>query len=101
MIIRLSDEEDKMGLLVNQYKENGTKVLDTMTQKRAEEKLSMRRVLQDKKNSIMYTYNEAKKSISRTAEKLKEAPINLFEKEWRNRQSYIRDRIVKAGSNGK
>ncbi|KAF4631721.1 hypothetical protein G7Y89_g6408 [Cudoniella acicularis] len=96
MIIKLSNEEDKMELLIDQYKENGTKVLDKLTQKRVEEKSTMRRILQQKKKNMISAYTEAKKSISKTAEKLKEAPIALFEKEWRSRQNSIRDRISKA-----
>ena len=49
-----------MGLLVDQYKENGTKILDHLSEKRDAEKAEILENLRQKKKEMISTYSEAK-----------------------------------------
>jgi hypothetical protein len=97
VIIRLADEEDKMGLLVEEYKDNGTKILDNLAQKRAEEKSKMLHSLEQKKNAMVTTYTVAKESISKAVEKLKQRPLGRVDKDWGKKQDLIREKMGPGG----
>jgi restriction endonuclease S subunit len=93
VIIRLADEEDKMDLLVEEYKENGAKILDNISQKRAEERSKMLESLEEKKNTMITVYAATRKSISSSMGKLKQRPVGPLAKDWQTEQDFIRDKV--------
>lgn len=94
----MADEEDKMDLLVQEYKENGAKILDNLAQKRAQEKSKMLASLEEKKNTMVKVYAATKQSISRTMEKVKQQPVGSFEENWRIEQEFIREKMRQGGA---
>ncbi|PVH85783.1 hypothetical protein DL98DRAFT_568089 [Cadophora sp. DSE1049] len=93
LIIRLSSEEDKMDLLVDQYKENGTKLLDSLQKKRENERGTLFRNLDQKKSEMAAVFGESKDAIMETEESLREHSTSHFEREWRRKQNAIRKQI--------
>ena len=93
LITRLSSEEDKMDLLVDQFKENGTKLLDSLQKKRENEKRTLFRNLDQKKSDMAAVFGEAKDVIMETEESLREHSTSHFEREWRRKQSAIHKQI--------
>lgn len=96
VIIRLSGQEEKMDLLVEQYKDNGTKLLDSVVEKREDERAAISDKLDKKKSEMASAYSEAKDVIMETAESLRENPTIGFENEWRNNQEGIRKKITEG-----
>jgi hypothetical protein len=92
MIIHLSKEEDKAGLLVGQYKQNGTKILDNLTRKRETERATILQKLNHKKREMVSIYAEAKEVVTEAAEDLKDS-ISHFENDWRKQQQAIQEKI--------
>jgi hypothetical protein len=92
MIIHLAKEEDKAGLLVDQYKQNGTKILDNLTRKRETERTTILQKLDQRKKEMVSIYTEAKEFVMETAEDLKDS-IGHFEKDWRKQQQAIQEKI--------
>jgi len=86
-----------MGLLVEEYKENGTKVLDNLAQKRAGEKSKMRHNLTEKKKAIVTNYTATRSSISKLVEQLKQRPLTRVDKEWCSKQNLIREQMDQGG----
>lgn len=82
-----------MGLLVDQYKENGTKILDELTQKRDVEKAQILENLGQKTKEIVSMYTDAKKFVMKTEADLEENSISVFEKQWRKKQEDIQRQI--------
>ncbi|KAK6587347.1 hypothetical protein PZA11_000637 [Diplocarpon coronariae] len=93
MLIRLSEEEDKMDLLVDQYKENGTKILNSLAKNRENERSLIVRKLDDKKAEMASTYSSAQIIIKETIGDLKKNPTSQTEKDWRKNQEKIRKEI--------
>lgn len=94
VVIRLSDEEDKMDLLVREYDENGSKLVDNLIKKRELDRATIGSNLDGKKAEMMKVYSEAKDFVMDTAKDLKDAPTSRFEKEWHKRQDSIRKNIA-------
>jgi gas vesicle protein len=92
MIIHLANEEDKAGLLVGQYKQNGSKILDNLTRKRETERATILQKLNQKKKEMVSIYTEAKEFVMETAEDLKDS-IDHFEKDWQKQQQAIQEKI--------
>jgi hypothetical protein len=63
--------EAKAGLLVGQYKQNGTKILDNVTRKQETERATILQKLNQKKKEIVSIYTEAKEFVMETVEDLK------------------------------
>jgi F0F1-type ATP synthase gamma subunit len=82
-----------MDLLVEEYKENGAKVLDNIAQKRAEEKTKMLESLEEKKNTMIIVYAATRKSISSTVGKLKQRSVGPLAKDWQTEQDFIREKV--------
>lgn len=82
-----------MGLMVSEYKENGIKILDTMAQKRANEKSQMLHDLEEKKSVMVTAYTAAMESMSKTARKLQQQPLERIEKDWSKKQEMIREKM--------
>jgi hypothetical protein len=92
MIIHLAKEEDKAGLLVGQYKQNGSKILENLTRKRETERATILQKLNQKKKEMVSIYTEAKEFVMETAEDLKDS-IGHFEKDWQKQQQAIQEKI--------
>jgi hypothetical protein len=93
VIIRLAKEEDLMGLLVNQYKENGGKLLAHMTERRAEEKAKIVANLEQQKKTMIGVYGEAKIFVDDSEKSLKSSSLLKFQEQWRKEQEGIQRRI--------
>jgi len=87
-----------MDLLVDEYKENGAKILDGITQKRAREKSKMTNSLEEKKGFMLKAYTATRKSISSTIERLKQQPTGLLARSWRTEQEFIREKMGQGSS---
>lgn len=85
-----------MGMLVEQYKEEGGKVLDKLEQRHENERVTVVGALNQKRAEMVSIYSEAKELILDTAKDLKENSIAQFEREWRKRQEVIRDDIAEG-----
>ena|SRR6187402_3184296 len=96
MFARLSEKEERMDLLVKQYKDNGSKILDNLTKKREGQRTNILRNLDAKKKEMTAVYTEANGFIVDTADELKENPVSHFEKEWRKKQDEIRKQIAEG-----
>ena len=82
-----------MGLLVHQYKENGGKLLNHMTEKRDDEKASIAGNLEKQKKEMVGVYGEAKMFVNDSEKILKLSSLLKFEKQWRKEQEGIQRRI--------
>ncbi|KAG4435989.1 hypothetical protein IFR05_008531 [Cadophora sp. M221] len=96
LIIRLSSEEDRMDLLVNQYKENGTKILDSMTKQREVERGAISRSFDRKQADIATMYGESRTMMMETEESMREDSTSHFEADWRKTQSVISKQIAEG-----
>lgn len=95
-MIRLSSEEDRMDLLVSQYKENGTKILNSMTKQREIERGAMSRSFDRKKADIATIYGESRTMMMETEESMREDSTSRFEADWRKTQSVISKKIAEG-----
>ncbi|PBP22651.1 hypothetical protein BUE80_DR006640 [Diplocarpon rosae] len=93
MLIRLSEEEEKMDLLVGQYKENGTKILNSLAKNRGNERSLILRNLNDKKAEMSSTYSSTRNMIQDTVGGLKGNPTSQIERDWRKGQERTRKQI--------
>ncbi|CZR51023.1 uncharacterized protein PAC_00898 [Phialocephala subalpina] len=93
VIIRLSDEEDRMELMVEQYRKNGGKIMENLTTKRNDERTKILQSLDSKKQEMTTVYTEAKGFIQESADDLKENQVTRFEKVWRKQQDDVRKQI--------
>lgn len=82
-----------MGLAVDEYKENGTKMLDDLAEDRADERSQMALDLEQKKKVVMATYAATKESISKTVAKLDQRPLKQINRDWVKKQDAIRAQI--------
>ncbi|KAH6709155.1 hypothetical protein BKA61DRAFT_579227 [Leptodontidium sp. MPI-SDFR-AT-0119] len=96
LMIRLSSEEDRMDLLVSQYKENGTKILNSMTKQREIERGAMSRSFDRKKAGIATIYGESRTMMMETEESMREDSTSRFEADWRKTQSVISKKIAEG-----
>jgi hypothetical protein len=89
----LEDEEAKMGLLVEQYKQEGSKILSKLEQRREQERGTVMQTLHQKRIEMVSIYSEAKELVVETTNDLKEHSISHFEREWRKKQDALRAEI--------
>ncbi len=85
-----------MHLIIKQYDENGTKILDKLAAKREEEKKAILRNLDLKSKQMVTVYTDAKEFIQEKVDELKEDPISAFQKEWHKKQDEIQ-KLISAG----
>lgn len=85
-----------MDLLVDQYKENGGRIIKDTLKIRAEVKSNLVNSLEEKKDSMINAYGEAKDTIIKTKESLKQEPLCAFEKDWQKKQDLIRGKLSGA-----
>ncbi|KAI9644021.1 hypothetical protein NHQ30_007373 [Ciborinia camelliae] len=89
MVIRLANEEDASSLIVRQYNDNATTMLEGLTSERDKEKLSIREQIENKKKELIRMYSEANKVMAQTEKDLKTAPMGDLNREWQKRQDAI------------
>ncbi|TAQ87296.1 hypothetical protein B7494_g4397 [Chlorociboria aeruginascens] len=94
MIIRLSNEEDAVGLMAKQYEENGSKLLEHHLVKREAEKASIIQGLEQKKEDLVQVYTDAKSVASHTLEDLKTTSVTDYRNEWELHQDSIKKEIL-------
>jgi hypothetical protein len=82
-----------MGLMVEQYRDNGTKIVDNLSKKRDSERTTVLQSLDGKKQEMMFVYTGAKTNIQQTTNDLKGNQINRFEKVWSKQQAEVRKQI--------
>ena len=93
VLVRLADEEDKMGLLVEQYKQGGDKILSQLEQRHENQRVAIVEAMNQKRAEMVSIYSEAKEFLRETTEDLQENSTIQFEREWCKRQDAIRDEI--------
>jgi hypothetical protein len=96
VITRLSDEEERVHLIIKQYDQNSTKILDKLTTKREEEKKAILRKLDLKSKQMVILYTDANEYIQEKMDELKEDPISAFQKEWHKKQDEIQ-KLISVG----
>ncbi|KAF5877937.1 uncharacterized protein Bfra_000101 [Botrytis fragariae] len=96
MVIRLTDEEDASELVVRQYKENATSMLEDLSSKRDVEKLNIRQQIENKKTELIRMYSEAGKAVKQIEKDIKTSPIGDVDGKWQERQEFIQ-RELKEG----
>ncbi|QSZ35359.1 hypothetical protein DSL72_008229 [Monilinia vaccinii-corymbosi] len=89
MVIRLSNEEDASKLIVRQYNENATALLEHFSGERNKEIISIRQQIEDKKQELIRMYSEANHVMTQTEKDVKTAPMNDFNQEWQEEQENI------------
>jgi hypothetical protein len=82
-----------MDLLVEQYKQEGSKILSNLDQRHENGKATVMQVLGQKRMEMMSIYSEAKELVLETTTDLKENSTSHFEREWRKKQEEIRAEI--------
>lgn len=82
-----------MGLMVEQYRDNGSRIVDNLSKKRDSERTTVLQNLDGKKQEMMSVYTEAKTNIQQTTDDLKGNQISRFEKVWSKQQAEVRKQI--------
>ena len=82
-----------MGLIVRQYKENGSKYLDMMIETRDKEKSQITTNLNQQKEQMAAVYEAAKTLVNDVETNLKSSAIIKVEHQWRREQDAIQRRI--------
>ncbi|TGO75189.1 hypothetical protein BELL_0229g00120 [Botrytis elliptica] len=96
MVIRLTNEEDASELVVRQYKENATSMLEDLSSKRDLEKLNIRQQIENKKTELIRMYSEAGKAVKQIEKDVTTSPIGDVDGTWQERQEFIQ-RELKVG----
>lgn len=82
-----------VGLLVDQYKEGGTKILDNSTQIRDDLKVHMKIEINEKRLMLAQFYSSAKDSIERRKHDIARSPITNMEHQWEEAQESIQAKL--------
>lgn len=85
-----------MGLMVDQYRDNGGRIVDNLSKKRDSERTTVLQSLDGKKQEMMSVYTEAKGSVQKAADDLKGHQLNRFEKTWSKQQAEVRKQIAEG-----
>ncbi|KAG9236283.1 hypothetical protein BJ875DRAFT_456989 [Amylocarpus encephaloides] len=93
MLIRLSDKEEAIGLVVDQYENNASRLVNSMLMLRTEDKSSMARGLLQRRSVMVQAYSEAVRSVTQSTATIRESPVAIFEKDWKTAQSQIKEKI--------
>lgn len=89
MVIRLAKEEDASKLVVRQYNENATGMLEGLTSKRDVEKVNIRQQIENKKEELIRMYSEARNTMTQTEKDIRAAPVADLNGKWQERQEFI------------
>jgi hypothetical protein len=94
MVIRLANEEDASMLIVQQYDDNGARIIDGLAKGRDEEKARIQQALNRRTNDMAKMCSEASEFMREVQESLKSSPAEDYEQAWRKRQEAIQKRIT-------
>ncbi|SZE99646.1 unnamed protein product [Blumeria hordei] len=89
IILRLVQEEDSMSLLVNQYKENGGKIINMLSLDHTRERDSITKCLHTKIDEILRDQSAAQLTFLEHTERIKKSTLNTIEENWEKRQDEI------------
>ena len=96
VIIRLSDEEEALELVVDQYEENGNKLLSKLLENRDQQKAQIERKVGGRRQELIKIYDETKDFVDQTRENAEEFNVAAFEKQWRKDQDEIQRKMDEA-----
>ncbi|KAM3077555.1 hypothetical protein ACMFMG_006892 [Clarireedia jacksonii] len=94
MVIRLVHEEDASMLIVQQYDDNGTRIIEGLARKRDDEKKKIQQALNGRTNDMVKMCSEASEFMREVQEGLKSSHAEDYEQAWRKRQEDIQKRIM-------
>ncbi|CCU74857.1 putative powdery mildew-specific protein [Blumeria hordei DH14] len=89
IILRLVQEEGSMSLLVNQYKENGGKIINMLSLDHTRERDSITKCLHTKIDEILRDQSAAQLTFLEHTERIKKSTLNTIEENWEKRQDEI------------
>jgi hypothetical protein len=96
VIIRLAKEEDVLGLIINQYEENGTRLIDDHAWNRDLQKENIEKQLDIRRSELVTIYDEVKGFVDKTKERMERSNMIGFEKQWMKEQESIQRQIDQA-----
>ena len=82
-----------MGLLVDQYKDGGMKILDNHTQVRINQKVQMGNDISEKRLELAQVYTNARISVENRKRDNARLPVNNFEKQWHKEQEVVQAKL--------
>ncbi|KAI1000992.1 hypothetical protein K3495_g7206 [Podosphaera aphanis] len=89
LIIRLAKEEDSMRLVIDQYMENGAKIVDQIRRSHEEERASILQCLDCTKTELINVQNKAQIEISGIYGGIRGNLISITAREWNKMQDEI------------
>jgi hypothetical protein len=85
-----------MGLLVEQYKQGGDKILVRLEHRHENRRVAIVEAVNQKRAEMVSIYSEATEVLRETTEGIKENTTVQFEREWGRKQDAIRDEIFEG-----
>jgi len=82
-----------MDLIAQQYRENGTKIVDNLERKHSEERIAITETLNQKKSEMLSIFSKAQEYVRDLTKDVKENSVSDFEREWRTKQEVIQKKI--------
>lgn len=82
-----------VGLLADQYKDGGTRILNNHTMVRNNQKIQMQREMDDKKQELAKVYSDAIVCVDKRKQDVQRYPVSTFEKEWKKEQGSTQAKI--------
>ena len=92
----MASEEDTIDLIVKQYRENGTKLLDAVAEDRQRQMDSILNSLKEKKKDLRRSYSETREYVLEISRNLKHSSVGTYEKKWGKKQNEIQRKIAEA-----
>ncbi|KAG9243132.1 hypothetical protein BJ878DRAFT_133318 [Calycina marina] len=93
VILRLSNEEDVVGLLVDQYKDGGAKILGSHIQGRDAQKVNMQSQINHKRRKLVKIYGDARSGVEKRKTAIEKSTVTRFEKIWKQEQDSLQTKI--------
>lgn len=85
-----------MGILVESYNTNGTKLVEDFQSKRQEEKMAVTKSIESRKARMLGVYRNSKNFIENADAQAKRLTVSEFEKTWNKEQENIKNRITEG-----
>lgn len=82
-----------VGLLVDQYKDGGMKLLDNHTKLRSSQKINMGNDIIETRLQLAKIYTSAKDSVEKMKHDIARSPVSNFEKQWKKEQESIQVKL--------
>ena len=87
------------GLVVDQYKDGGSKLLDHHLQIRNSQKDFMRKEVERKKQELVQIYTDAKEFVDKSNADIHGGPVSTFSKQWKKDQDSVQNKITESRRN--